>query len=269
MDHDSTKRLSPTAVALFQHEMTKARLNLRKDRANYTTKLQAILTKETLVNRHQFFNDTPASHYNFMPVGMDDYGNNTSPTGQPIDWKQALEDLSRWMAPDAFREIVTALHSKCESRELFNNPRLSFLCDAWVLSEFAARQSGVDDMRMSAPRERWPDGFLRQNGVLRSIEVTTVLSEGRRLGEEYKSQLVEDSVEDWISKAEGLPGALELAIERKVQKKYSVPVELVVYLNINDYGVRQAYCRHVIRSLKSRYSSNFSALHVLWKDELL
>jgi hypothetical protein len=44
---------------------------------------------------------------------------------------------------------------------------------------------------------------------------------------------------------------------------------LVVYLNISEWGIRQAESEIVIEQTKHRYADSFDQLFVLWKDKLL
>ena len=44
---------------------------------------------------------------------------------------------------------------------------------------------------------------------------------------------------------------------------------LVVYLNINEYGIRQIETEAIIAVVRQRYAATFRGLFVLWKDKLL
>jgi hypothetical protein len=252
--------------------MEKERARLHRDDPNYIPKLQAILTKETLFYRHQYGGKSATAEPRApKPVGLEDYGGNTSITLLPVERAAARLKLAAWHLPSAFGNAVCKFHKRCRSREIFNDPGLSFLLDAWSLAEFARRKGDIDQVRMADPNEQWPDGYILVQGEVHNVEVTTALSPGRKMGEEYKfSQTTRfDSVDDWLARADALPQALEEAISRKIAKRYGSPVTLVVYLNISEYGVRQAQCRNAIGEIKSRYSRSFAGLHILWKDELL
>jgi hypothetical protein len=94
--------------------------------------------------------------------------------------------LARWRAPLQFRRVVQALHNRCRSDEIFDDPRRNFLLDAWTLAELV-RHHPVDEVRLTDQREQWPDGQVRIGQKIMNIEVTIALSPGRRLGEEYKA----------------------------------------------------------------------------------
>jgi hypothetical protein len=69
---------------------------------------------------------------------------------------------------------------------------------------------------------------------------------GRRMWEEYKpgaKMIVEhDPVEDWIARA---------------KMRYTARMWLVVYLNLNDYGIRQAETERAIAEIKQRHAGSF------------
>jgi hypothetical protein len=58
-------------------------------------------------------------------------------------------------------------------------------------------------------------------------------------------------------------------VSGKVAKRYGSPPSLLVYLNINDYGIRQTETEAAIAEVKRRYSNAFSSIYVLWKDKVL
>jgi hypothetical protein len=126
-------------------------------------------------------------------------------------------------------------------------------------------------VRLTAEQEEWPDGRVQIGEAIINVEITIALAPGRRLGAEYrfpgKTEL--DPVEKWVERAALIPGALDNAIARKVKKRYGSPTWLLVYLNISEYGIRQAETEAAIAEIKQRYVGSFAALYVLWKDKLL
>jgi hypothetical protein len=183
---------------------------------------------------------------------------------------KAHDDLCRWQSPKEFRELVRQLHQRCRSAELFNNPQHNFLLDAFTLAEFV-RHKPVNTVRLTCRNEQWPDGQVEIDNKVENVEVTIALARGRKLGAEYRfagpAEL--DPVDSWIERADQIPEALEKAVRRKADKQYSSPMWIVVYLNINEFGIRQAETEEVIANIKQRYSASFTELYVLWKDKLL
>jgi hypothetical protein len=193
--------------------------------------------------------------------------------GPPLSSEELLTgkaELAVWQTPDAFRQRVNNLTRRSRSSEFFNNPQHKFLRDAWTLAEFT-RQKSVDQVRLTAEQEEWPDGQVQIGGATINVEITIALAPGRRLGAEYrfpgKAEL--DPVENWIERAVLIPSALDNAIAGKVAKRYGSPAWLLIYLNINEYGIRQAETEAAIADVKQRYAGPFAALYVLWKDKLL
>lgn len=182
----------------------------------------------------------------------------------------ARVDLAQWQSPNAFKASVDALCARCISKDWFNRPQLKFLHDAFVLARFALRQR-VEQVRLAEASSQWPDGFARLNGKIHNIEVTSAHGD-RKLGEEYrevKGLTVEmDPVEDWITRGESIPKYLAEAVAAKGRKHYSAPCWLVVYLNINEWGIHQQQTELTITQIKARYASSFEAISVLWKGRL-
>jgi hypothetical protein len=94
---------------------------------------------------------------------------------------------------------------------------------------------------------------------------------GRKMGEEYRTDggIEFDPAEDWAARADAIPQALETAMRKKVAKRYSSGIWLVIYLNLNDYGIRQTQTELIIAQVKQKHASAFNALFVLWKENVL
>lgn len=195
------------------------------------------------------------------------------PIGPPLsdselDAGQRL--LIKWQSPQNFSDTTNALCSRCKSAAYFNQPQLKYLHDAYVLAKFARLQK-AESVRLAAPSDQWPDGFMKFDGQIHNIEVTSTHG-GRKLGEEYRnvtgSTLSMDPVENWVERANSIPKYLDEAIGHKANKKYASPCWLVVYLNISEYGIRQKETEKTIAETKDRYASAFFAISVLWKGKL-
>jgi len=178
--------------------------------------------------------------------------------------------LERWQSPDEFVAKVAALAEPIESEPLFNRGAVKFLHDAMVLAEFTKFRP-TEKVRLTAEKDRWPDG---QTGTAESpinIEVTEVLEEGRKRGEEYRNdaQPLDGNAEDWRKRALAIPGQLEKAIKRKRQKGYGEKCKLVIYLNMSNYGVLQKETEAAIAATKAKYADDFQEICVLWQMKLL
>ena len=42
----------------------------------------------------------------------------------------------------------------------------------------------------------------------------------------------------------------------------------MIYLNLNEYGIRQVQTKLIIAQVKQKYAKAFDALFVLWKDRI-
>jgi hypothetical protein len=73
---------------------------------------------------------------------------------------KASEDLAEWHSSADFRNAVHRICRRCRPSEFFNNPRSSFLRDAFVLAEFAHHKK-ADEVRLASPSDRWPDGQVK------------------------------------------------------------------------------------------------------------
>jgi hypothetical protein len=182
---------------------------------------------------------------------------------------RAHKDLAVWRSPPYFRRTVARLHKRCLSSEIFNDPKRKFLLDAWVLAELS-KHKPFTRLRLTGEDEQWPDGYAQTETGELKIEVTSAQLPGRRLGAEYKlpGRIEHDPIENWVKRAEAIPGALEKAIGDKVKKRYGSPCALVVYLNISEYGIRQAETEQTIANIKDKYGSKFQHLWILWKGKV-
>ncbi len=200
-----------------------------------------------------------------------DIDDDDEPVGPPLtdselDAGERL--LAQWQSPPDFYTATKALCGRCQSSEYFNRPRLKFLHDAYVLAKFV-KLSGAEAVRLAAPADQWPDGFVRLQGHVHNIEITSTHG-GRKLGQEYRDVKGWrfDPVEDWIARADAIPKYLDEVINGKSKKNYASPCWLVVYLNISEYGIRQIETEQVIAATKARYAAGFVAISVLWKGKL-
>ena len=77
-----------------------------------------------------------------------------------------------------------------------------------------------------------------------------------------------DPVENWVARAESIPRNLREVIEAKRKKNYASPCWLVVYININEWGIRQVETEKAIEAIKAEFVASFEAISVLWKEKL-
>jgi len=193
------------------------------------------------------------------------------PRGPPLsrdERRDAQLRLAMFQPPPDFIAVTKALCDRCNSEDWFNRPYLKFLHDAYVLAEFV-RLTPVEGVRLAKASEQWPDGCVRIAGKTHNIEITSTHG-GRPLGKEYRGErtIKMDPVENWVARAESIPRYLRESIEAKSKKNYASPCWLIVYLNINELGIRQAETEKVIEAVKAEFAASFESISVLWKEKL-
>jgi hypothetical protein len=203
-----------------------------------------------------------------LPIDIDD---DDEPVGPPLTLEEIDSGrvrLARWQSAEAFSGDAKSLCSRCRSADYFLQPQLKFLQDAYVLAKFA-RLRDAERVRLAGRNENWPDGFVKFGCETFNIEVTSTHG-GRKLGDEYRNVTGWrfDPVEDWASRADSIPKYLDEAIGGKTKKNYGSPCWLVVYLNINEWGIRQNDTEQAIAQIIARYANQFASISVVWKGKL-
>jgi hypothetical protein len=176
--------------------------------------------------------------------------------------------FEEWRSPLEFERRYREVRQRIDSNFQFNRGEAKWLLEVWLISKFG-RLHEFSKIRLN--RADPPDAFVISASSTTPIEMTEVIEPGRQRGLEYQPggpNLVEDPVEDWVSRAEKIPPALQKGIKKKQQKQYTSDTELLVYLNINELGIRQREIELAIKSTLSKSTRPFSKIHVLWKEKL-
>ncbi|MCG2626666.1 hypothetical protein L6654_08530 [Bradyrhizobium sp. WYCCWR 13023] len=187
-----------------------------------------------------------------------------------IKLAEGRKALEAWQTPEQFISKVDEIADAVDSEVLFNRNETQFLRDAMVLATFV-RYRTVEKVRLANEKDPWPDGFIGMPKDPVNIEVTEVLEEGRKRGDEYKNDAkpLDGDAEDWRRRALDIPVQLEKAIKRKKKKGYGKKCKLVIYLNMSNYGVLQKETEAKIAAIKAKYSADFQEICVLWQGKLL
>jgi hypothetical protein len=176
-----------------------------------------------------------------LPNDVGDDSWTVAPRGPPLTQEEidaAGTRLAKWQSAEVFSKDVMELCNRCSSSDYFQLPRLNFPQEAFILAEFATKRR-VDQVRLAAPSERWPNGYVKIQDLAFNVEVTSTHG-GRKLGDEYRrvegdQPVVEhDPVEDWVARADSILKHLDDAISRKANRNYASPCWLIIYLNINE-----------------------------------
>ena len=178
--------------------------------------------------------------------------------------------LERWHTAAEFTAKVEELAKLVKSDKLFNLAGVGFLLDAMVLAEFTKFRP-TENVHLVEQKEQWPDGQTGTPQKPIDIEITEVLEDGRRRGDEYRNhqQPQDGTADDWRNRALAIPEQLEKAIQRKIGKGYAQKCILLIYLNMSNYGVLQKETEEAIAKIKAKYARDFDEICILWQEKLL
>jgi hypothetical protein len=185
--------------------------------------------------------------------------------------------LSEWRTPGDMAAYVTAVNDAMGSPGFFCQGGVEFLRDAWLAAEFGRhRQSSF--IRLVPERGQWPAFETRGGSADERVECAEADVPGRRRGDEYRrterraangqSRLEHDSIGNWIARADQVPAALAAVIATKIGKHYAGRASLLVYLNISEYGIRQAEIEAAMTIAIAPALPHFQRVWILWKVRL-
>jgi len=180
------------------------------------------------------------------------------------------EKLEAWCTPQEFHNKVDALAAKFSLEERFHSPRLAFLRDAILLTEFALK-SGATSVRLAAESDQFPDGYVTVQGTKTlKVEVTEADHEDRRRGDEYKDggKAKERPTDD----SEGvnvIAKELERVIQKNARKRYNPKPTLVVWLNLDKQEIEESDVVAVLENTRSKYAGSFGKIFILWRGKVL
>ncbi len=182
-----------------------------------------------------------------------------------------LEKAKVWF--ECWREPSTFSDQLSQVRPLLNKGRFLYVREgkwyreAWALNAYS-KFCSFDAIRLN--HDDPPDAFAKHGKTEIPIEITEVMEPERRPAAFYRqssSKISLDPVENWIKRAEELPGALEASIKRKSRNSYPANTELLIYLNIQEFGIRQKKIESQISSILTQ-PAPFALIHVLWQGKL-
>lgn len=181
--------------------------------------------------------------------------------------KHFLAHLAQWQTPQAMHLVVEDIMNTLGSRNLFNQSGLAFLRDAWIAAEFGEMRK-VKHVRLVS--ENWPDFELLLDHQIEAFEAVEADDPDRRRGDEYQENtgiIEDDPVEEWIFRAEQAPIWMENVCRKKVKKHYSARSNLVIYLNMSEYGIRQSEVESCFQSATEVAKDDFETIWILWKKK--
>ena len=174
--------------------------------------------------------------------------------------------FAKWQTPQHMRSVLDETRDR-HGPPVFTLSGLGFIRDAWIAAEFGEARS-VEKLRLI--NDNWPDFELIIDGRLESFEAVEAHDPNRRRGDEYKAACGEaknDPIEEWIARAEQAPVWLHTACERKLAKHYDRPINLVIYLNLMEYDIRQKEVEACFRPATEGAKDAFETVWILWKKK--
>ena len=175
--------------------------------------------------------------------------------------------LAEWQTPQAMDAVMNKTMNSLGSTNLFNQSGLAFIRDAWIAANFG-KVRGAEKVRLV--EDSWPDFELLIRDQVEAFEAVEADNPERRRGKEYRDgigEVEDDPVEDWIARAEQAPAWLQAACGKKTRKCYGARANLVIYLNLMEYGIRQSEVEACFRSSTEDARDAFETVWVLWKQQ--
>ena len=187
-------------------------------------------------------------------------------TNSTDDVDSSLSKLHEWQAAEEFGRLEEAIRPTIGQFPNHRRRRFKPWREAWVVSRFA-KHTSASAARLLPETKGSPDAQLRYASRVIDVEVTEVIESGREPGNE-KPGTFHDPVENWVKRADDLPGQLEKAIRAKLEKPYARRVTLLVYLNIGNPVERELpRLLEFVRKSVTLYRSHFDDIRILWRDE--
>ena len=178
------------------------------------------------------------------------------------------QHLNEWQTPAAMSNRVDCLMDEIGSKDFFNQAGLSFLRDAWIAAKFGKLRI-ADEVRLV--EDVWPDFEIKLEDQIEKFEAVEAYDPKRRRGDEYREDLGEvefDSPSDWKAQAKQAHAWLEIACKKKVSKNYAPGANLVIYLNLEEYGMHQRDVEASFVASTSFARGFFVSIWILWKDKI-
>ena len=185
--------------------------------------------------------------------------------------RQDIADLKQllvqWQSPEAMSRLSGDAMDQLGSTDFFSQGGLAILRDAWIASEFSLIRQATK-VRLIA--DSWPDFELKIDGRIEAFEAVEADNPQRRRGDEYRRRngaIQHDPAEDWVARAEQAPFWIETACRKKVDKRYGARANLIIYLNLSEYGIRQKEVETTFASKTAIAKDSFDSVWILWKKQ--
>lgn len=151
-------------------------------------------------------------------------------------WKHKFQAL---MPPDQLMELYSQLRNKICLEEMYNRGGFNFLQEAYVAGMFG-RQIGAKSVRLIPEHCNMCDCEIVVKGVKRRYEITEIMRNGRKRGDEYRDISKygsKDTTEEEMKRNFATSMCqLRCSIIKKSRMGYDNSVGLIVYFNVSTFG---------------------------------
>ena len=177
------------------------------------------------------------------------------------DNKISSKELREWktkfysfQTPDELMNLHYELREIVGRENFYNKGGLTFLQEAHVLATYGQLVK-AEKVRLVPEQLNQNDCEIVLNGEKRTYEITEVMEEGRKRGDEYKGK-PDNSwryITDEQMRQSSISGFRQFRtiIESKASKGYDNSVGLIVYYNVSDFDEDDYFVAEITKILES------------------
>jgi len=187
--------------------------------------------------------------------------------------RECRKRFEKWQTSSEMRracdEIMQRMGADC-----FTQPGTEFLTQSSAVISFAQHR-GADAMRLIPANAQSPDFELQFGSRKGQWKFTEAGEPDRRYGMEYvestplavaEKDFEADPVAAWIKRADAAPESIRARCAAKAERHSSGWVRLLVYLNTQEYGIRQREIEASFAGATAPAKDAFSEVWVFWKE---
>lgn len=182
--------------------------------------------------------------------------------------RDTKREFEKWHSSDSMKKLFDEVSTKLGSENFFNQSGLSFLREAFIACKFA---SAIEAQKIRLVQDNWPDFEIIANGKLLTFEIVEADDPIRKRGLEYRSdtlEIIDDPIEDWIARSNQAGDWIRSACQWKFEKHYTSGSNLVIFLNMNEWGIRQNEIVSIFPESTEIIKDSFDSVWILWKNKI-
>ncbi len=189
------------------------------------------------------------------------------------EMRECRKRLEKWQTSSEMRRACDEIMHRMGA-DFFTQPGTEFLTQASAVISFAQHR-GADAMRLIPANDQSPDFELQFGSRKEQWKFTEAGEPDRRYGMEYvestpiavaEKDFEVDPVATWIKRADAAPESIRARCAAKAEKHSSGWVRLLVYLNTQEYGIRQREIEASFPAATAPAKDVFSEVWVFWKE---